>query len=182
MRQAIALAVLGTVWLAGCAITDEKYPLAWDPLPRPASADCARFAGSYADRGEASAPGSHPSLTYALFGHHSGWQQAQRVDFALPQPGVLEITAWASDKPLLTRSFTTKADEFACKDGRVLVRSRRWVAAELVAGRENVTIEFSDAGRQLVAHVMESTYGAIFAVVPIAGTASRWHRFARVSP
>jgi hypothetical protein len=62
-----------------------------------------------------------------------------------------------------------------------VVRSRRWVAADVVAGREDVTIEFSQADASLVAHVRESTYGAIFAVVPIAGTASHWYRFARLS-
>lgn len=182
MRQAIALAVSGTLWLAGCAVTDEKYPAGWDPLPPPMSASCARYAGSYADRGEPNASGSQPSLTYALFGHHSGWQKAERVDFALPREGALEITVWEAQKPLLSRTLTTKADEFTCKDGRMVVRSRRWVAAELVSGRENITIEFSDDGPRLVAHVLESTYGAIFAVVPIAGTAGRWHRFARLSP
>ena len=182
MRQAIALAVSGTLWLAGCAVTDEKSPVVWGPLPLPASADCARFAGSYADRGEMVSSASQPSLTYGLFGHHGPWQSARRVDFALPQAGVLEITAWDADRPLLKRTLTSKAGEFACKDGHLVVRNKRWVAADLVAGREDVTIEFSDAGAQLVAHVRESTYGAIFAVVPIAGTAARWSRFARLAP
>jgi hypothetical protein len=182
MRQPFALAVAAVVWLAGCAVTDDRYPAGWDPLPPAASADCARFAGSYADRGEMTASASEPSLTYGLFGHHSGWQKAQRVDFAFPQPRVLEITAWEADKPLLKRTLSEKAGELACKDGRLVVRSKRWVAGELVAGREDVTIEFSDAGRQLVARVRERTYGAIFAVVPIAGTAVHWYRFARLNP
>lgn len=182
MRHAFALAVFAALPLAGCAVTDERYPASWDPLPPPRSADCARFAGSYADRGEMTTSGSAPSLSYGLFGHHSGWQKTQRVDFALPQDGVLEITAWDAEKPLFKRTLTSKAGEFACKDGRLVVRSKRWVAADLVAGREDVTIEFSDTGSQLVAHILETTYGAIFAVVPIAGTAVRWYRFPRVSP
>ena len=182
MRQAFAAAVFAALVLTGCAVTDEKYPLTWDPLPPSMSADCARFAGSYADRGEMTSFGSRPSLSYGLFGHHSGWQKARRVDFALPQEGLLEITAWDAEKPLFKRTLTAKAREFACKDGRLVVRSKRWVAADLVAGREDVTIELSDAGSHLVAHVLEKTYGAIFAVVPIAGTAVHWYRFARLKP
>lgn len=182
MRQAFALAVFGVLSLAGCAVTDEQYPARWDPPPPPMSADCARFAGSYADRGETTSSGSQPSLTYGLFGHHSGWQKARRVDFVLPQDGVLEIAAWDDEKPLFKRTLTSKAGDFACKNGRLVVRSKRWVAADLIAGREDVSIEFSDAGSQLVAHVQETTYGAIFAVVPIAGTAARWYRFARLKP
>ena len=180
MRQTFALAVFAALSLGGCAVTEEQYPLSWDPLPPPMSANCARFAGSYADRGETTASSSQPSLTYGLFGHHSGWQKTQRVDFALPQAGVLEITAWDAEKPLFKRTLTSKTGEFACKDGRLVVRSKRWVAADLVAGREDVTIEFSDTGSQLIAHVLETTYGAIFAVVPIAGTAVHWYRFTRL--
>jgi len=182
MRRAIALAVSGTLWLAGCAVTDEIYPPEWSPLPPPRSADCARFAGSYADRGEMRNPASQPSLTYGLFGPRSPWQSARRVDFAFPQPGALEITAWDAGGLLLKRTLASQAGEFACRDGRLVVRSKRWVAADVVAGHEDVTLEFSEAGAQLVAHVKESTYGAIFAVVPIAGTAARWYRFARLAP
>jgi hypothetical protein len=182
MRHPIGWVACATLWLAGCAVTDEKYPAAWDPLPPSMSADCAHFAGSYADRGELRDAQTPPSLTYGLFGHHAPWQSARRVDFAFAQPGTLEITAWGEHKPLLKRTLVSKADEFACKDGRLIVHQKRWVAADLVAGREEVTLEFSDAGTQLVAHVKESTYGAIFAVVPIAGTAAHWYRFRRLAP
>jgi hypothetical protein len=129
-----------------------------------------------------SASASQPSLTYGLFGHHAPWESARRVDFALPQPGVLEITVSDAEKPLLRRTLTSAAGELACKDGRLIVRNKRWVAADIVAGREEVTLEFSEAGGQLVAHVLETTYGAIFAVVPIAGSAAHWYRFARLAP
>ncbi|HEX6265855.1 MAG TPA: hypothetical protein VFZ81_03045 [Burkholderiales bacterium] len=178
MRPGIFLAMC----LAGCAVTEQDYPAAWDPLPQPAASSCARFAGSYADRGETAGARAEPSLTYGLFGHHSAWKEARRVDLALPAEGVLEITAWDDEKPLFKRTLTSKAREFRCKDGELVVRSKRWVAADVVAGREDVTIAFSLAGPRLVAHVKESTYGAIFAVVPIAGTASHWYRFARVGP
>jgi hypothetical protein len=147
MRPRLFLAIC----LAGCAVTEQEYPAAWGPLPAARAADCARFAGSYADRGETTAEGS------------------------------LRVTAWDESKPLFTRTLTEQAGEFECKEGELVVRSRRWVAADVVAGREDVTIEFSQAKSSLVAHVRESTYGALFAVVPIAGTASHWYRFARLS-
>jgi hypothetical protein len=175
------LGLFVAICLAGCAVTEQDYPPAWEPLPHSKTADCARFAGSYADRGETTGTRAEPSLTYGLFGHHSAWKEARRVDLALPEEGVLQVTAWGDDKPLFTRRLTARAGEFQCKDGELVVRSRRWVAADVVAGREDVTIEFSQADASLVAHVRESTYGAIFAVVPIAGTASHWYRFARLS-
>lgn len=173
--------LLAAIWLAGCAVTEQDYPLAWDPLPHPASESCARFTGSYADKGEAAGTRAEPSLTYGLFGHHSAWKEARRVDFAVVGDSMLEVTAWGDTKPLFTRTLTTKAGEFGCKDGVLFVRSKRWVAADVVAGREDVTIEFRLADSKLVAHVNEITYGALFAVVPIAGTASHWYRFARVT-
>jgi hypothetical protein len=168
--------------LAGCAVTEQDYPAAWDPLPQPGTADCARLAGSYADRGETTGTSAEPSLTYGLFGHHSAWKDARRVDLALPQEGVLEVTAWDEQKPILTRTLTAQAGEFRCKDGRLVVRSKRWVAEDVVAGRQDITIEFTRLDGTLVAHVKESTYGTIFAVVPIAGTAAHWYRFARMNP
>lgn len=166
--------------LAGCAVTEQDYPLTWDPLPQPAAESCTPFTGSYADRGEAVGDRAEPSLTYGLFGHHSAWKDAQRVDLAFPAEGVLHVTAWDEEKPLFTRTLTAREGEFSCKEGVLVVRSKRWVAGDVVAGREDVTIELRLSRSKLVAHVKEKTYGAMFAVVPIAGSASHWYRFARV--
>lgn len=182
MGKALALALFAAMALGGCSVIDQQYPATWDPLPPSMPASCVNFAGSYADRGEMTDSTAQPSLTYGLFGPHSGWQNVRRVDFAFPQPEALEITAWDAEKPLFTRQLSTNAGDFACKQGRLIVRSKRWVAADLIAGREDVTIEFALAGPRLVAHLQEKTYGAIFAVVPIAGTAARWYRFARLAP
>lgn len=176
------LRLIGVVCLAGCAVMEQDYPAAWDPLPLANAKSCDRFAGSYADRGETAGERTQPSLTYGLFGHHSEWKDADRVTLALPQDGVLEITVWDGDKPLLKRTLSAQAGEFKCKDGTLVVRSKRWVAADVVAGREDVTIELTRANGKLVAHVRESTYGTIFAVVPIVGTAGHWYRFARLGP
>jgi hypothetical protein len=174
------LRMLMAMCLAGCTVTDQPYPAAWDPLPPPAPGDCARFAGSYADRGETAGTRAQPSLTQGLFGPHSAWKEADRVDFSLPREGVLDVTAWDDGQPLIRRSFTAEAGEFSCNRGQLVVRSRRWVAEDIIAGRQRITIEFSDAAPQLVAHVKESTYGTIFAVVPIAGSAAHWYRFPRL--
>lgn len=175
------LALFMALCLAGCAVTEQDYPLAWEPLPAPAQASCAHFAGSYEDRGETVGTRAEPSLTYGLFGHHSAWKDARRVDFSLPRADLLEITVWDDTRPVLTRTLTGKAGELRCVEGRLVVRSKRWMAADVMAGREEVTIEFFRADGKLVAHVKEATYGAIFAVVPIAGTASHWYRFDRLS-
>ena len=177
-----ALAALLLAFVTACAVTDEQYPATWEPLALPAAADCGRFAGSYADRGEAPESRVQPSLSYGLFGHHSAWQNAHRVDFAFPEAGVLQITVRDTDKALFTRTLSAAKGELACPEGRLVVRSRRWVAGDVMAGREDVTIEFHDAPSQLVARVRERAYGTIFAVVPIAGTAVHWYRFPRIAP
>ena len=180
VRAAVLVCLLPV--LAACAVTDEQYPLAWEPLLPPTARDCERFAGMYADRGEAPQSRVQPSLTYGLFGHHSAWQNAHRVDFAFPDADTLQVTVRDTDKPLFTRSLSARKGEFACRDGRLDVRSRRWVAGDVMAGREDVAIEFHDAPSQLVARVRERAYGTIFAVVPIAGTATHWYRFPRIVP
>lgn len=166
--------------VAGCTVADHPYPAAWDPLPAAAAEDCARFAGTYADRGESSGTQAEPSLTRGLFGTQSAWKQVQRVDFSLPEEGVLTVSARNNGEPLIEHRFTTEAEDFSCEQGRLVVRSKRWVVEDIVAGRQRITIEFSEAAPHLVAHVQESTYGTIFAVVPIAGTAARWYRFPRL--
>jgi hypothetical protein len=56
------------------------------------------------------------------------------------------------------------------------------VASDLVSGRESVTIDFNRADGKLVAHVKQTTYGTLFVVVPIVGTAGHWYRFPRMTP
>jgi hypothetical protein len=173
--------MLMAMCLTGCTVVDDQYPSAWDPLPQAAAASCARFAGSYADRGESSGTQAQPSLTRGLFGTHSAWKQVTRVDFSLPEEGVVTVTAWDGDKPLIAHRFTAAAGDFSCEDGRLVLRSTRWVVEDIIAGRQRITIVFGEAAPHLVAHLKESTYGTIFAVVPIAGTAAHWYRFPRIA-
>ncbi|MDQ5847682.1 MAG: hypothetical protein M3544_01790, partial [Pseudomonadota bacterium] len=116
-----------------------------------------------------------------LFGPHSGWESARRFQFAWPTPDSLDVTVWDNKDVLLARTFSAGDSSLECDSGRLIVRSQRWVREVLVAGHENVTVEFSDAGDRLVAYVNEVTYGLIFIFVPIAADASHWYRFQRVT-
>lgn len=160
---------------------DLKYPATWEPFAPLESRDCRSLEGAYADRGEQPGQRSRPSLTRNLFGHHSGWENATRVEFSLPAPDLLEVTAWADPNRLQVRRLSAQDGEFSCENGRLTVRDKRWIASELVAGREYATIGLNDAGDYLVAQVNEVTYGVIFVVVPIAADATHWYRFPRLN-
>jgi hypothetical protein len=176
----VLLPLLTIACLAGCAVGDLKYPASWEPLVPAASKDCRNFEGAYADRGEQPGHPSRPSLTRNLFGQHSGWESATRVEFSLPAAEQLEVTVWADSNRLLSRTLSAQGGDFSCEMGRLTLRDKRWVASELIAGREHATIELSDAVEFLVAHVNEVTYGLIFVVVPVAADATHWYRFPRL--
>jgi hypothetical protein len=119
------------------------YPPAWDPLPsRPQSSavDCGRFQGTYVDWGEAPGQSGQPSLTRELFGQDSPWERATSLRLHLASDDVLEVTVTAADKPM-TRQFSAKAGDLSCDGGPLVLRSRRWVASDLMSGRENVKID-----------------------------------------
>jgi hypothetical protein len=182
MTASRILVAAAALWLGGCAVTEYKYPLAWDPLLPPTSADCGRFEGSYADRGEMAGKSWQPSLTLGLFGTHSAWEDATRVDLSLPTEDTLEIRVWGKDKtkPLFMRSLKAQANDFTCKAGRLTVRNKRWVAGDMFSGREDVVIEFNAPANYLIAQINETNYGVLFAIVPITGTAQNWYRFPRL--
>lgn len=172
------LAVLAVV--AGCSVVDQPYPLAWDPVP-PAQ-DCRRFEGSYADRGEAPGQTARPSLTRELFGASSPWEKATSVRLELISEEVLAVTVSGPEAPPAVHSFSAKGGDFACDRGKLVLRQRRWVASDLMSGRESVRIELHGADPYLVAHVHESMTGVMFAVVPLSGESARWFRFPRLKP
>ena len=66
MRAALALLLL-----AGCAVAEYPYPVAWEPIVPPPSDSCERLAGRYADRGERDDEPREPLLTDELFGEFS---------------------------------------------------------------------------------------------------------------
>jgi len=167
--------------LGACTVVEYQYPKDWEPLSIAAAEDCRRLQGTFADRGEAGSPGQSPSLTLELFGPNSRWQEATSVRFSLPADDRLEIAVAGRQGPLLTQTFTTRADEFLCKSGRIVVRGKRWIASDLVMGRQGYVVELAAAQHYLVAKVNEDTYGTHFVIVPIAGTAQHWYRFARIA-
>ena len=182
MRRATLLALPAALLLGACSVAEYQYPSAWDPLPA-APAGCGHLAGTYADRGEAGGqPGEAPSLALQLFGPNSPWEKAVSVTLALPSADALEVTVSDRSGPIVTRLLKANADEFACKAGRLVVRGKRWIATDLVMGRQGFVVELAAAPKYLVAKVNEETYGTLFVVVPIAGTAQHWYRFPRIAP
>ena len=168
--------------LAGCTVADTPYPIAWDPIPAPAAADCRQFEGAYADRGEVFGQTARPSLTRELFGADSPWEKAASVRLEFTTEDSVEVTVSGEGLKPEMRRFSLKAGEARCDRGRLELVARRWVASDLMSGRESVRIELHQADPFLVAHVHESITGVMFLVVPLSGESARWFRFPRLKP
>ena len=172
---------LASVALAGCAVAEYPYPLAWDPVVTPGRGDCKLFLGFYGDQGERGDEYRPPSLAHELFGDHADWEKAKRVQFAQPLPGLLDITVWDEVQPLFSRTFSESDGDYGCKQGRLYIRNNRWQAGYVMSGRQNVSLLLYDGGKYLVAEVDELTYGLMFFLFPVAGSAKHWYRFPRLS-
>ena len=168
--------------LAGCTVADTPYPIGWDPIPAPAAADCRQFEGTYADRGEAFGTTERPSLTRELFGADSPWAKAASVRLEISAEEAVEVTVAGEGVKPEPRRFSLKAGEARCERGRLQLVSRRWVASDLMSGRESVRIDLEQADPFLVTHVRESITGVMFLVVPLSGESARWLRFQRLKP
>jgi hypothetical protein len=168
--------------LAGCTVADNPYPLAWDPIPAPAVPDCRQFEGTYADRGEAFGQTERPSLTRELFGAGSPWEKASSVRLELAAEDSVEVTVAGEGLKPVTRRFSIKAGEARCERGRLELAAKRWVASDLLSGRESVKIELNQSDPFLVTHVYQSITGVMFLVVPLSGESARWYRFLRLKP
>jgi hypothetical protein len=179
IRRAI-LAICVPIGIQACAVGNPRYPVNWDPLVPSASADCRRFEGSYADRGQTRDNLTARSLTRELFGYREEWKQAARVRFTLVGDDVLAVTVSGTDRELVTRNLHASTGDFACDQGRLIVRDRRWVAEDLVAGHERTTLELHHADGYLVANVNEFTLAVVFIVVPLVADATHWYRFQRL--
>ena len=166
--------------VAGCSVVDEPYPLAWDPVA-PAQ-DCQRFQGRYADRGESPGQTARPSLTRELFGASGPWEKATSVGLEFRSEDALVVTVTGTEGQPVAHNFSSKQGDFACERGKLVLRQRRWVASDLMSGRESVKLELHGADPYLVAHVHESVTGVMFAVVPLSGESARWFRFPRLKP
>lgn len=169
-------------FLAGCSVVDSPYPLAWEPLGAPRAHDCRRFQGTYADRGDAPGQSVRPSLTRELFGPDSPWEKATTVRFDFADEDAIDVTVAAQGVDPVLRRFSAKNGEFSCDRGKLALNSRRWVASDLMSGREKVKIDLHEAEPFLVAHVQETITGVMFLVVPLSGESARWFRFPRLKP
>jgi hypothetical protein len=168
--------------LAGCSVADSPYPPGWEPLSDSPANDCRRFQGAYADRGEAPGQTARPSLTRELFGPDSPWEKAASIRFDFTPDDAVEVTVAGEGMNPIVRRFSAKTDEFRCDRGKLVLRSRRWVASDLMSGRETVKIDLLEAEPFLVTHVHESMTGVMFMVVPLSGESARWFRFPRLKP
>ena len=177
MRRAVVILLL-----AGCSVADDPYPARWDPLPPALYSDCRHFGGTYADRGESAGQTSKPSLTRELFGKDSPWEKAESIRIDVPGDDALDIAVSAPGAKPFSRRLTTKAGDFFCDRGRLTVHSTRWVASDLMSGREKVSIEMHRGERHLLARVNENTTGVMFLVVPLSGESAKWYRFPRLNP
>jgi len=168
--------------LAGCTVADTPYPIDWDPIPAPAADDCRQFEGTYADRGEAFGQTARPSFTRELFGADSPWEKAASVRLALTTEDSVEVTVSGEGLKPATHRFGIKAGEARCDRGRLTLAAKRWVASDIMSGRESVKIELNQSDPFLVTHVHESITGVMFLVVPLSGESARWFRFPRLKP
>jgi hypothetical protein len=91
------------------------------------------------------------------------------------------VTVEGADEPQV-HHFSAKAGDFRCQDGKLTLRSRRWVTSGLMSGRESVVAELFESEPFLVAHVEERMTGVMFIVVPLSGESARWFRFQRIKP
>jgi hypothetical protein len=172
-----ARAALAVLALAGCAVAEYPYPVAWDPLIPYPDSDCREFAGRYYDRGERVDDPNKPSLTRQIFGEFSDWEQASVVELAVPKAGELQITVWGAHARLFSRTF--EGSDFGCRGGKLIVRDRRWIAGYIMTGRQHMEVELNRSGREVVAQIEEMSYGVMFVIFPVVGTARQWYRFQR---
>ncbi|MNC91102.1 hypothetical protein D3C83_72980 [compost metagenome] len=93
---------------------------------------------------------------------------------------MLRVTVYGEMGTLFRRDLRASEGEFECRAGRLVIRDKRWVAEDVVAGRENVTLELHRSGRYLVVQARERTYAVVFLVVPLAADATHWYRFPRL--
>lgn len=193
VRTLVACSGLVTVALVvgACAVHHEyPYPTTWPPLVNGGTEACRELAGTYADRGDApNVPTINRSLTFTLGwtqdakspSQREAWRGADRVTLALPSAESLEVVSWkTSGERIGTRVLTRAAEEYMCESGRATVRWRVYEAEDVVAAREDYTVELHRVGEHLVAYVRNQGIGTVFLAFPFWGTTSGWVRFARV--
>ena len=180
MIRRLLLAFCIPIGIQACAVGNPAYPTSWDPIVPSVSAGCQHLEGTYADRGQTRDRLTARSLTRELFGYREEWKQATKVQLGFPSEGVLAVKVWGEHAELANRNLHAASGDFSCEGGRLIVRDKRWVAEDLVAGHEKTTIELHHAEGYLVAHVKELTLAVVFIVVPLVADATHWYRFQRL--
>lgn len=175
----MARTFIACLFLAGCAVAEYNYPVAWLPLVPQADSDCREFQGRYADRGEREDEPTRPSLTRQLFGEFADWENATVVEFTMPKDRVLVVNVSGGVGPLFSRTLL-RDDDWFCRGGRLIVRERRWIAGYIMSGRQHVEVELNMSGARIVTQVEEMAYGVMFVIFPVVGTARHWYRFERL--
>jgi hypothetical protein len=178
MRAALALLLLTPIFLAACAVAEYPYPVSWDPLVPQPDSDCREFEGRYADRGERDDDPSKPSFTRELFGEFSDWKEATAVALAMPKPGVVVVTVSGEKGQIFAR--TLDGSDVACRGGRLTLRDKHWIGGYIMSGRQHADVELNRDGPRVAAQVEEMSYGVMFIIFPIVGTAKHWYRFERL--
>ena len=178
MHKAAFPYLVACLCLAGCAVAEYPYPIAWQPLVPQPDSDCSEFQGRFADRGERDDDPGRPSLTRELFGEFSDWEKASAVALAISKPGTLVVTVSSEEGQLFTR--TLEGSDVACRGGRLIVRDRHWIGGYVMSGRQHVDLDLNRAGNEVVVQVEELSYGVMFVVFPVVGTARHWYRFQRL--
>jgi len=179
VRGFLVAPLFTSLLLAGCAVAEYNYPVVWEPLVPQPDSECREFLGRFADRGQREDESSRPSLTRQLFGEFSDWENATAVELTMPKDGVLVATVSGNEGPLFARTLL-RADDYRCQGGRLIVRDRRWIAGYIMSGRQHVEVELNIAGPRVVTQVEEMSYGVMFIIFPIIGTARHWYRFERL--
>lgn len=176
-RLRVTLAAQTLLLLSACAVHQPYPKTAWGPLPPPPAEDCLHFEGSYHNRGEMVGHEAQPSLALELFGKDE-LLRATRVNLSLPTNDTLEVAILEGRGLLFDQTLTSPAD-FICKEGRLVIRSRRFFAESAVSGWENVAITLIYNDDYLLAQVESFGVGAIFLVIPVGGKTTSWYRFRR---
>ena len=171
---------------------DEPYPAAWPSLSTTGTSEgCHDLDGVYADHGETHAfPAVTASLTFNLgwqaWGpaedQKQGWRDANRVTLTVLDSNSMEAVIWGVNAVQLARHILTHdSGEFVCEQGHATIRWHVYGAEDVVAARDDYTVELRRAGEYLVAHIRDRGIGVIGLFFPVAGRNSGWVRFERLA-
>lgn len=189
-RKALALLVC-LVPVACTTHQNERYPESWPSLSQGnATKNCHDLSGIYADKGETRVfPAVAPSLTFNLgwqaWGpeedRKQGWRKADQVTVSVLDSGsMLAVIRDVNGARIASHIFTYVSGDFECRQGHGTIRWHVSGTEDVVAGRDDYTVELSRVGEYLVAHVHDRGIGVIGLVFPVTGNNSGWVRFKQI--